>query len=1277
MSTKAEKKAAIFEAAIALESDTQREAYLERACPDEGLRREVAALIRAHDSPDSLIIQSDQAETLETRPLLERPGTEIGRYKLLQQIGEGGMGIVFMAEQTEPVRRKVALKIIKLGMDTKSVVARFEAERQALALMDHPNIAKVFDAGSTDTGRPYFVMELVKGVPISTYCDKNQLTTKDRLQLFIQVCQSIQHAHQKGVIHRDIKPSNILVTLHDGNPVPKVIDFGIAKATNQRLTEKTLFTNFAQMIGTPAYMSPEQAEMSGLDIDTRTDVYSLGVLLYELLTGTTPFPEKELLSRGYGEMQRIIAEQEPERPSLRMSTLVGEQQSIVTKSRAGDLPLLTRQLTGDLDWIVMKSLEKDRTRRYDTANGLAEDIRRHLTNEPVIAAKPSFRYQLAKLYYRHKPAFAAAAGIALALTVGTVIATAQAIRANEQANRATEAHTAALRAQEEAEEAQLNEKELRQKAQRETQNALDLAEAQQLHVYASDMRLADEAIKEHDYASAREILLQHRPADDTPKDLRGFEWRLLWSASKNRALKSVAPSHKTRSSEEASMRFRSWHRALKLSPNRKTVLVSRASTGMEILSYPDLKPQVILPPPPPHQEHGHLLWRWPTFSPDGSRLYVFALAQQDHQISYYQQTLIPNPIRWLVVYNTETWKEIAKIETRSLGSILLSDSGDPILLARNLSEDSNLRREQTTFEPTLFRIQQDGSFTTAPALQGLPPTRSGVTVQYHQFAGTSRIATNQQEAGHYLSTQAWTVYDTSDKEKAQFLHEIPRSFVTGYRFSPSGEFYANATSIRRQRVQLRRFSDSQLIQLDPMMEDPFTGFDDMVFTEDSQHLIAGDGTAGLLHVWSTETGERLGVIGDQPDSIVDMVTGGNHVACLYNDGQVRTWDWTIADQSRIPYDRIPILRAGSEPNASKGGRRVRLQIEEDGGSPAFLQRLSPELRHLFQEKILPWEIPYHLVSAWYGNQLRSSSSHLITPTGRYLGIGQAEFLNEDPEPNPAKNNNPTLPIYVQKARLFRFYDLAANNELVAEWKTMPRARNVDESESVPPGHPNILRGDLLLVPQEDHLELWDLRQAKRRRLSVDIQVAKTLRVSHTRYKLAVADLHRNLLALGQSLPNKPDRVLIWDIQEDRLVADLGEYSEMITGLRFSADGKRLFVGGKDSDALVISADTGDIITRMKGHRGHVWGEFSPDGRTLLTSTRNIHRLWNVQTGRKMLQFDEVTEYGSKQGHGYRFGLDGNRIYSGTSFIDESGRPYFKMVTVPTLAEIDQEIAQSL
>ena len=350
----------------------------------------------------------------------------IGRYKLLQQIGEGGFGTVWMAEQMEPVSRRVALKIIKLGMDTREVMARFEQERQALAMMDHPNIAKVLDAGATDKGRPFFVMELVKGMPITQYCDEAGLGTRERLALIGDVCSAINHAHQKGIIHRDIKPSNVMVTQHGDKPVVKVIDFGIAKATQGKLTDKTLFTRFEQFIGTPVYMSPEQASTSGLDIDTRSDIYALGVLLYELLTGKPPFDAKSLASAGYEEMRRIIREVEPAKPSSRISTMAGEERTLLAKVRHIEPDKLHRLVEPDLDWIVMKAIEKDRSRRYETANGFAEDIRRYLANEPVSAAAPSVAYFFRKFARRHRASLGLAALIAVVLVAATGISAWQA-----------------------------------------------------------------------------------------------------------------------------------------------------------------------------------------------------------------------------------------------------------------------------------------------------------------------------------------------------------------------------------------------------------------------------------------------------------------------------------------------------------------------------------------------------------------------------------------------------------------------------------------------------------------------------------------------------------------------------------------------------------------------------------------------------------------------------------------------------------------------------------
>jgi serine/threonine protein kinase len=515
---------AVFFAALEKKEAGERAAYLDKACNgDPDLRRCVEKLLAAQprvgeflQAPAAGLPAAPKDATVD-QAADERPGTVLGPYKLLHDIGEGGMGTVWMAEQTEPVKRRVALKVIKPGMDSRQILARFEAERQALALMDHPNISKVLDAGATSGGRPYFVMELVKGQPITEFCDKNRLTTQERLELFICVCNAIQHAHHKGVIHRDIKPSNVLVALYDGKPVPKVIDFGVAKAVGDPLTDKTLFTRHGQVVGTFEYMSPEQATLDQLDIDTRSDVYALGVLLYELLTGTTPLDKERLRQAGFAEVLRLIREEEPPKPSTRLTSSPGLL-ATAAAHRKSDSQKLPRAVRGELDWIVMKALDKDRNRRFATANGLAADVERFLKGEPVQACPPTLGYRFSKYARKHKVALAAGSAIAAALLIGLALTSWQAVRAT---NAERDTTTALAKAAEDRDAAlklgeQLDARLVEINAKNE-EIGRNQAESR-ANQYAWDMQLLPLTWEAGNTGEVRRML------ERQDRELRGFEW---------------------------------------------------------------------------------------------------------------------------------------------------------------------------------------------------------------------------------------------------------------------------------------------------------------------------------------------------------------------------------------------------------------------------------------------------------------------------------------------------------------------------------------------------------------------------------------------------------------------------------------------------------------------------------------------------------------------------------------------------------------------------------
>ncbi|TWT71532.1 serine/threonine protein kinase [Crateriforma conspicua] len=450
----------IFFDALDIESPAERTAFVEHACHgDESLLASVSHLLREHERENNPI--DDPIVARQPAPRFHQPGDSIGQYEILELIGEGGFGLVYVADQQAPIRRRVALKIIKPGMESQEVISRFEAERQAIAMMDHPNIAKVFDAGVTETAQPYFVMELVRGVPLTEYCDKHQLDTSARLELLVTICHAVQHAHQKGIIHRDLKPSNILVTLQDGHPLAKVIDFGVAKAIGQSLSVKTIYTRFASMVGTPTYMSPEQAAMSAGDIDTRSDIYSLGVLLYELLTGSTPFEPDRLQNAGFDELRRIIREEEPPRPSTRLSTLNNRQATTVATNRRLVPEMLPTAMRRDLDWIVMKALDKDRNRRYSTAGAMAEDVSRFLMDQPVEARPPSARYRFSKFARRNRVAIFTASIVACVLIIGTAVSVWQAREAIKERDEKQVALAEARAAEQEARDAEQAAKDAR------------------------------------------------------------------------------------------------------------------------------------------------------------------------------------------------------------------------------------------------------------------------------------------------------------------------------------------------------------------------------------------------------------------------------------------------------------------------------------------------------------------------------------------------------------------------------------------------------------------------------------------------------------------------------------------------------------------------------------------------------------------------------------------------------------------------------------------------
>ncbi|MGO9467744.1 MAG: protein kinase domain-containing protein [Isosphaeraceae bacterium] len=909
---------AIFWKALDCLSEAERRAYLDCACKDNAeLRSRIDALLLAHQDAGGFLDEPAQAPTATVSPpsALEAPGTVIGPYKLREQIGEGGMGTVFVAEQQHPVRRKVALKIIKPGMDSAQVIARFEAERQALALMDHQNIARVLDAGTTGevagggcrvpgkeeyeafspstrhappattSGRPYFVMELVHGVPISTYCDSNQLTPRQRLELFIPVCLAIQHAHQKGIIHRDIKPSNVLVTMYDDKPVPKVIDFGVAKAIEQRLTEKTVYTQFGTLVGTFEYMSPEQAEMNAFGVDTRSDIYSLGVLLYELLTGTTPLERLRLQQAAYGEIVRLIKEEEPPRPSVRLST--SGALAKVAAARKTDPAKLSRLVRGELDWVVMKCLEKQRTRRYDSAGGLARDIERYLKHEPIEARPPSAGYRFGKFARRHKVTIATAALVAAALVLGTVVSTYQALRATAAEGTARRNEQAAQAQKEEADRARTAADLAKGEAEKRRDELAALNMRLRRARYVADMNVAHHAWAENNLTRTWELLEQHRPRPGEP-DLRGFEWHYLRRLFHGELL--VVKAH---GGEVTTVAF---------TPDGKQLLSCGINQPRRDMRFTKGLPREIklwdaatggqLPlglqlPPEKARRAVH--------SPDGARL---AAACADKGIWFWD----------LATGQPSTLERHAKELDDSIG---FSPDGKRLVCESSVEGDNRqiAARKARIWDLAARKVVA----TIEKPPRGWNPPVFSPDGKYLAFADSKHRVVR--------------VFDAATGREA-FSCKYGNGSVTHAVFSPDGKRLAGCGE---QGIRLWDVSTHEAVSTWPTASNLGVF---LAYSSDGQRLAMAS-IEGVLELWDTGTGQRLGTFNGHAGKInmVAFSPEGTRLASAGLDGTLRVWDAT--------------------------GRREAWSLSS-GGSDNFWMTLSPDgqtvaAEHLQTKTIRFWD----------------------------------------------------------------------------------------------------------------------------------------------------------------------------------------------------------------------------------------------------------------------------------------------------------------------------------